>query len=133
MQLKKLTPNIMVEDVNQTVAWYRTVLGFEVAATVPDEGTLSWAMLTHGEVTLMFQSRGSLTEEYPVFQDRQIGGALTFYVDVEDVQGWYDRVEGQVTIVTRMHDTFYGSREFAFQDCNGYVLTFSEPPAAPES
>ena len=129
MQLKKLTPNIMVEDVNRTVEWYRTVLGFEVAATVPEEGTLNWAMLTHGEVALMFQARASLTEEYPLFQDRQIGGALTFYVDVEDVQGWYDRVEGQVTIVTRMHDTFYGSREFAFQDCNGYVLTFSEPPA----
>ena len=131
MQLKKLTPNIMVEDVNQTVEWYRTVLGFAVAATVPDEGTLSWAMLTHGEVALMFQSRASLTEEYPVFQDRKIGGALTFYVDVEDVQGWYDRVEGPATIVTRMHDTFYGSREFAFLDCNGYVLTFSEPPAEP--
>jgi uncharacterized glyoxalase superfamily protein PhnB len=133
MQLKKLTPNIMVEDVNRAVDWYREVLGFEVAATVPQEGPLDWAMLTHDEVVLMFQARASLTDEYPVFQGREVGGALTFYTDVENVQAWYDRLKGQVRIVTEMHDTFYGSREFAFQDCNGYVFTFSEPPAAPES
>ena len=126
MQLKKLTPNIMVEDVNGTVEWYRTVLGFEVAATVPEEGTFNWAMLTHGEVAVMFQSRASITEEYPVFQGREVGGALTFYTDVGNVQAWYDRVKDQVRMVLELHDTFYGAREFAFKDCNGFVLTFSE-------
>jgi hypothetical protein len=28
--------------------------------------------------------------------------------------------------VQDLHTTFYGAREFAIQDCNGYVLAFAE-------
>jgi catechol 2,3-dioxygenase-like lactoylglutathione lyase family enzyme len=38
--LKKLTPNLMVEDVNRTVAFYQEVLGFELLTSVPEEGQL---------------------------------------------------------------------------------------------
>src|SRR5689334_8994529 len=128
MELKKLTPNLMVEDVRRTVDWYRDVLEFQVAATVPDAADVpwDWAMLVNGDVAVMFQARASLVEEYPVLQDRPVGGALTFYTDVVGLQGWYDRVKDQATIVAELHRTFYGAQEFAFQDCNGYVLTFAE-------
>ncbi len=31
-----------------------------------------------------------------------------------------------VEIVADLHTTFYGTREFYFRDCNGYILSFSE-------
>lgn len=125
--LKKLTPNIMVEDVNRTIQFYKEVLGFELITTVPEEGQFGWAMMKRGGVELMFQSRASLTEELPAFADRAIGGSLTFYIEVDGLQDLYAGIKERVTIVQDMHTTFYGMREFAIQDCNGFVLSFSEP------
>jgi uncharacterized glyoxalase superfamily protein PhnB len=124
--LKKLTPNLMVEDVNATIDFYRDVLGFAVAATVPDSGPLDWAMVQRDDVALMFQARRSLTEEYPPLAGLPIGGALTLYTEVAGVQDLHDALKGRVEIVLDLHDTFYGTREFAFKDRNGYILTFSE-------
>lgn len=121
----KLTPNLMVEDVDRTVDFYRDVLGFTLAATAPEERPFNWAMVAAGDAQLMFQSRASLGDEVPALRDRRIGGALTLYVEVEDVEGLYGRIKDQLPIVVDMHDTFYGAREFAAQDCNGYILSFA--------
>jgi len=126
MVLKKLTPNLMVEDVNETVTFYQDVLGFALLASVPEEGQFNWAMMQHDAVEIMFQSRASLTKDVPLFKDKAIGGSLTLYIDVEDIKGLYGQVQNRVTILHEMTTTFYGMREFTIQDCNGYVLTFAQ-------
>jgi lactoylglutathione lyase len=126
MVLKKLTPNLMVEDVNETVTFYQDVLGFALLAFVPEEGQFNWAMMQHDAVEIMFQSRASLTKDVPLFKDKAIGGSLTLYIDVEDIKGLYGQVQNRVTILHEMTTTFYGMREFTIQDCNGYVLTFAQ-------
>jgi len=125
-KLNKLTPNLMVEDVNQTIQFYRDVLGFEVLATVPEEGAFAWAMLKRDGVEMMFQQRASLTEEITGFSGKAIGGSLTFYIDVDNVQGVYEMVQGKANVVQEMHTTFYGAQEFGIEDCNGYVLVFAQ-------
>ena len=127
--LKKLTPNLMVEDVNQTVAWYKDVLGFEVLATVPDQGQFDWAMMRRDDVQVMFQARSSLTQEIPALAGAPIGGSLTFYVEVSGLTELYEQLKPSVEIVYDMHATFYGAQEFYVKDCNGYILGFSEPRA----
>jgi uncharacterized glyoxalase superfamily protein PhnB len=124
--LKKLTPNLMVEDVNRTVDFYQAVLGFEVRASVPETGTLNWAMLARDDVTLMFQSRASLGEEIPALVDVPIGGSVTFYTEVSDVRALYEALRGKVEVVQELRDTFYGAREFSFRDRDGYIICFSE-------
>ena len=109
--LKKLTPNLMVEDVNETVTFYQDVLGFALLASVPEEGQFNWAMMQHDTVEIMFQSRASLTEDVPLFKDKAIGGSLTLYIDVEDIKGLYGQVQNRVTILHEMTTTFYGMRE----------------------
>lgn len=122
---QKLTPNLMVEDVDRTVDFYRDVLGFTLAATAPEQRPFDWAMVTAGGAELMFQSRASLGGEVPLMRERDIGGALTFYVEVEDVEALYAHVKDQLPIIVDLHDTFYGTREFTAQDCNGYILGFA--------
>ena len=124
--LKKLTPNLMVEDVNETVAFYKDVLGFALLASVPEEGQFNWAMMKHGGVEIMFQSRASLTGDVPQFEGKAIGGSLTLYIDVEDIKGLYANLQNRVTLLHDMATTFYGTREFTIQDCNGYILTFAQ-------
>ncbi|HEV2653407.1 MAG TPA: VOC family protein [Ktedonobacteraceae bacterium] len=126
IKLNKLTPNIMVEDVNRALQFYKEALGFEIVATVPDEGQFDWAMLKRDGVEIMFQSRASLGAEIPVLQQREIGGALTFYMNIEGIKELYADLKGKVSIVQEMHTTFYGAQEFAIQDSDGYILSFSE-------
>ena len=45
---------------------------------------------------------------------------------VTTVTECYERAKAVATIVKEPHKTFYGATEFAIQDNNGYVLTFSE-------
>ncbi|MBF6590756.1 MAG: VOC family protein [Ktedonobacterales bacterium] len=116
----------MVADVQRTVEFYHDTLGFEVVATVPETGeTLDWAMMGRDEVALMFQSRASLGGEIPTLAARPLGGALTLYIEVDDVRALYESLREHVALVVEPHDTFYGTREFCVEDSNGYLLVFA--------
>lgn len=127
MILKKLTPNLMVKDVNRSIEFYTQVLGFELNQTVPETGQFEWASMQCGDVEVMFQLESSLVEEIPALKDVDIGGSLTFYIQMEGIDELYNRVKGSATVVQDKHTTFYGMREFAIRDCNGYLLAFAEP------
>lgn len=127
MKLKKITPNLMVEDISQTLKFYEEVLGFELGRTVPDEEPYEWASVKAGDVELMFQARSSLSEDMPLFEGMPIGGSLTLFVRIQGIQELYDRAHQQVELVQDLYVTFYGMREFSMKDPNGYVLTFAEP------
>jgi lactoylglutathione lyase len=122
----KLTPNMMVEDVNATVDFYRDVLGFDLVMTVPDSGRFDWALVRRDGIEMMFQTRASLSGDLPAFADRPLGGALTFYLDVEGIDALYRQLQARVAVVKELHETFYGTREFAIEDVNGFILTFAE-------
>jgi uncharacterized glyoxalase superfamily protein PhnB len=124
--LKKMTPNLMVEYVNRTIEFYTNVLGFELLMTVPEEGQFDWAMMKRDNVEIMFQARSSLGGDLPHLADVPIGGSLTFYTEVTGLKQLYEQLKGQVKIVQDWHATFYGTQEFAFRDCNGYIIAFSE-------
>jgi uncharacterized glyoxalase superfamily protein PhnB len=122
----KLTPNMMVEDVERTIAFYTQTLGFEVLATNPETQPFEWAMVGSGGVTLMFQSRPSFSQEFPPLAGAPVAASLSFYTEVTGIDALYERLRERVEIVKELHDSFYGTREFAFRDCNGYVLALSE-------
>ena len=126
MTYKNLSPNFAVEDVNKTVDFYTNVLGFSCIMTVPEEGQFVWAMVQADGLTIMFQEQKNLIEEYPQLEKFSIGGSLTFYINVTDIQKQYDNLNDKVTIAKDLHTTFYGATDFAIEDCNGYILTFSQ-------
>ena len=126
MVFKNLSPNLAVKDVNKTVDFYTNILGFNCIMTVPEEGQFVWAMVQADGLTIMFQELKNLAEEYSQLEKRSIGGSLTFYITVTDIQKLYDKLKGKVTIAKELHKTFYGATDFAIEDCNGYILTFSQ-------
>ena len=121
--IRKVTPNLMVENVNHAVEFFQEIMGFEMVMTVPAAGQYEWAMLKSGEGEIMLQSGGSLSEEIPSLKDYPIGGSFTLYMDVE---GLYSKLKGKAEIVQQMHITLYGTKEFAARESNGYILAFSE-------
>jgi len=127
IMLKKLTPNIMVEDVSKTVDFYKNMLVcFELVDYESIKGKLQWALLRCGDVQIMFESKESMVNSIPMLRDGNSVGAVTIYIELEGIKELYKMVKDKVSVVVGLHDTTYGMREFLIQDCNGLVITFAE-------
>jgi len=127
MKLNSLTPNLMVNDVEETIEYYTDVLGFTLLRTVPEKGKLDWAMVKCNDVVIMFQSTSSLKSSLPRLQGEKPGGGLTFYIKVDGVAELHDQLfDNEAEIISELESTFYDTLEFSIVDVNGYVLTFSE-------
>ena len=124
--LKKLTPNLVVSNVERSLAFYRDVLGFAVSATVPDAAPYVFAAIASGGVEIFLNAPEPVIAEYPAFAGRPIGGTLTLYVEVSGVKGLHDALAARVPIVTPLEKKFYGVTEFMIQDPDGYLITFGE-------
>jgi uncharacterized glyoxalase superfamily protein PhnB len=127
MEYKALTPNLMVLDIDKTVQFYQDVLNFNVIEKVANEGKSVFAIVNAGATMLMFQEQESLKEEYHQLKACSNRAGITLYIQVTDIQQLYEMVKEKATIAKEMHTTFYGSTDFAIEDCNGYILTFSQP------
>jgi uncharacterized glyoxalase superfamily protein PhnB len=119
-----VSPNIFVTDIKQTIDFYKQ-LGFDVVATVPEQGDIVWAMMTCGKVTFMFQSFENLGDDLPMIS-RQNGGSLLLYIQTTEIRKFFDQVKDKVNVIKGLEKTFYGATEFSIEDNNGYVLTFAE-------
>ena len=126
MKLQTLTPNMLVNSVNETVNWYKENLGFQLLMSIPEEGEMDWAMVQRDEVSLMFQTRKSLADELALFADIPIGGSLSFFTKLEGLGELHEMIVDKSAIIKKPYETFYGMKEFMVKDCNGYYLTFAE-------
>jgi lactoylglutathione lyase len=128
-----VTPNLVVSDMNRSVAFYRDVLGFELHESVPDREPFAFAWMKRGEVSIFLNDLGSVREEYPGLLSRPIGGTFTMFIIMEGVDALHEAIGGKAAIVMPLADKFYGMREFAVQDPDGYVITFAERRSGGES
>src|SRR5688500_6410677 len=107
--LKKLTPNLMVENVGKTIEYYRDVRGIQTRMTLDGDNEIALAIVQRDGVELMFQSRQSLSDNVPALTGSRIGASQTFYIEVANIQPLYDQLHGKVEIVVDMHATVYGT------------------------
>ena len=127
MALNSLTPNLMVNDVEETIEYYTDVLGFTLLMTVPETGKLDWAMVKRNDVVIMFQTKKSLTSGLPRMASEKPGGGLTFYIKVDRISEIHEELyNNEAEIISDLESTFYNTIEFSVVDVNGYILTFSE-------
>ena len=122
--METISPNIFVKDIHQTISFYK-LLGFELIATVPEQGDYTWAMMKSGNVVFMFQTFESLAGELPAIS-RQDGGSLLFYIGIKNIRSFFENIKDNVKIVKGLEKAFYGATEFSIKDNNNYILTFAE-------
>lgn len=125
-QFQKLTPNLLVANVERSLAFYVDVLGFERGMTVPDESPFLFASVTGGAVEIFFNDAANAVKEYPALAGKPLGATGTMYIEVEGVNALHDRLAPRVPITMPLVTQFYGMREFAIADPDGYVITFAE-------
>ena len=123
---KKLTPNLLVTNVERSLAFYEGVLGFARGFTVPEQSPFVFASVTGGPVEIFFNDAAGAIKEYPAFGGKPIGATGTMYIEVEGVDALHDRLKPTVPIVMPLVTQFYSMREFAIEDPDGYVITFAQ-------
>jgi catechol 2,3-dioxygenase-like lactoylglutathione lyase family enzyme len=125
-----IVPELDVSDLDQSLAFYREILGFEIRVERPEE---RFAYLTRGVVPLMLEEAEgpgrrfrTAPLEYPY------GRGVNFQIAVPDVDHLYKRaVETGAAIHIPLEERWYrqgeeeaGNRQFVLVDPDGYLLRF---------
>ena len=122
-KLCSATPTFPVADVNATIRWYETNLGF-TSYPVPENPPYVFASVSRDEVEIMFQ-RIDGYQKSDLYHLRS-GGVWDAYIRMEGVREFYEAVKDQVEIRMPLRQQGYGDWEFEVKDPNGFILVFSE-------
>ncbi len=123
----KLDANLMVESVDDSLTFYRDILGFSVIASVPnDKGAMQFAILEKDKLNLMLQDRTSLIADYPILDTPKVHPSASLYIMVDNFEQLYSELKAKKRVLYDVHTTFYGAKEFTVADNDGYAITFTE-------
>ena len=132
MKLESLTPNLVVADIDRSIAFYRDLLGFTLSRTAPAEAPFAFAWMTRDGVNVFLNSLEAVRAESPALVERPLGGTLTLFIVLEGIDALYARAQTAASLMMPLKVQPYGMREFAIADPDGYVLTFAERIVGPE-
>jgi uncharacterized glyoxalase superfamily protein PhnB len=121
MKLENVRPMLSVNSIDDTILFYRNTLGFECVNRL--EG---WAALRKDNVEVMI----SLPNAHEPFEKPMLTGSL--YFSSTDVDALWDEIKDRANVVYPLENFFYGMREFAIRDNNGYILQFGQEITDPE-
>src|SRR5271165_3158336 len=108
MKLKKLTPNLVVRNVEASLNFYRAVLGFQPGFTVPDAPPYVFGSVISDSVEIFFNDHKAVAEEYPALGAKPIGGSLTLFIEVEGIEDFFKKVlQHGAKITMPMKDPFH--------------------------
>jgi uncharacterized glyoxalase superfamily protein PhnB len=124
---RKLTPNLIVSNVEKSLSFYQDTLGFARGMTVPEQSPFVFASVTSGPVEIFFNDRSTVSKESPHMGGLALGGGNTMFIEVTGIDAYHDQIKDRVKIVLPIVTQWYGMREFALVDPDGYVITFAEP------
>ena len=122
-RLSSIAPTFAVADVDATIRWYETRLGF-TSYPFPETPPYVFASVFRDQVEIMFQRIEGYQK--PDLYDLRGAGVWDAYVRMEGVKEFYEAVRNEVEIKMPLRKQGYGDWEFEVKDPNGYILVFSE-------
>lgn len=126
MKLHKLSPILWTKDLEKTISFYETVLGFKSKSNFPN-----FATLTRENVEIMFivpqdepADCKDPNDKDEFFPKPNLTGSL--FIVTEQVDQLWSLVKDKAEIKTAIADREYLMRDFSILDNNGYELVFGE-------
>lgn len=124
MNLKRLTPVLMVDAIEPVLNFWIERLGFEKTTEVPHEGALGFVILQRDGIEIMYQTRASVASDVgPLAASPQRGTFL--FIEVDDLDDVEKRLRGVTPVVPR-RTTFYGAQELIVREPGGNAVTFAQ-------
>jgi uncharacterized glyoxalase superfamily protein PhnB len=125
MTVRKITPVLLVDEVEPCMKFWVERLGFEKTVEVPDGNKLGFVILQRGGVELMYQSFASAEKDVPFLAQAFRKGPTFLYVEVENLDDIIMAMKG-VEVVLPVRTTFYGAKEIGVKDPAGHIVTFAQ-------
>jgi uncharacterized glyoxalase superfamily protein PhnB len=117
MKLLAVTPLLRTKDIQATIDFYTSQLGF-VCKNYSNEW--GWALVTRDDIDIMLATPNA----HEPFATAAFTGSL--YFRVEDADKWWNTLKDRANVCYPIEDFEYGMREFAVYDNNGYLLQFGQ-------
>lgn len=123
--VNRLTPVLVVDAVEPSLAFWEKRLGFTKTVEVPHENTVGFAILVKGEVELMLQSVASVRADLGRSGDVS-GRSTALFVEVADLAAVEQALNGYPIEMPR-RTTFYGTHEVGVLEPGGHFVIFAQP------
>ncbi|HSF80656.1 MAG TPA: VOC family protein [Anaerolineales bacterium] len=125
MKFRRLTAELVTEDIPGTIEYYTNTLGLELDAVFPKDASIpQWVQFKCSDDYLMFESRKSLGQVIPEIQWLKLGGSFDIFIEMEGVAEYYERIKDKVQVIVKLTEIPF--RQFAIKDINGYILLFGQ-------
>ena len=127
--LNSITPFFIVDNLDATIRFYQTQLGFEVLYKGGGDREVSdyWAGVGCDRVMIMLKAIAPDVHPQPN-SARHEWARWDAYVNVDDPDALYAEFAGRgVAFRQELGDTSDGLRAFEVMDNNGYVICFGRP------
>jgi uncharacterized glyoxalase superfamily protein PhnB len=127
MNVKRITPVLLVSEIEPMLPFWVDRLGFTKTIEVPDGNKLGFVAFQKGSVEVMYQTYATVEKSAPPSMAAAARKGPTYlYIEVENLDSVLASMK-DVAIVMPVHTAFYGMKEFGVQDPGGHFITFAQP------
>jgi len=123
---KKLTPVLMVEQIEPCLPLWIDRLGWTKTVDVPEGDKIGFAILTKDGAELMYQTWASVEKDMGRPPSRPQGTSVGLFLEVSDLDDIVKRLAG-VPLVLERRKTFYGMEEIGVAEAGGHTVVFAQP------
>jgi catechol 2,3-dioxygenase-like lactoylglutathione lyase family enzyme len=120
----KLTPVLIVEEIETSLPFWTERMGFQMVAEVPDGDRLGFAMLLRDGAELMLQTVASVAKDEPKFAPKDLTPNVGIFIEVDDFADALKRLH-DYPIAMPERTTFYGMREIGVRAPSGHAVIFA--------
>ena len=120
----KITPVLMVEEIEKSLPFWIDRMGFVKTVDVPEGDRLGFVILVRDGAEIMLQSIESMRKDSPQFVPQGDSYNVGLFVEVEDFDDVLKRLEGHPTALPE-RTTFYGMREIGVREPSGHIVVFA--------
>lgn len=116
MKFERLTPMLWTNDLQETISFYTTMLGFALDEFSEEWG---WCHLHKDDTYIMFAK----PNEHSTY-DGQSFCTGSFYFVIDEVDELWDAIKSKAKLAYAIDNFSHNMREFGIFDNNGYMLQF---------
>jgi len=124
----KITPILIVDEIEPSLKFWVDKLGFEKTVEVPEGDKLGFVLLQKDGTEVMLQSRESIKKDAGGASAAILELGSSLYIEVDDFGDALKRVKGAEVLVPE-RVTFYGMREIFVREPGRHVVGFAAPGA----
>jgi len=121
----KITPVLLVDNIESSLPFWVDRMGFEKTVEVPDGERLGFVILMREGAEFMLQTMESVRKDEPKFADGTGSRVTSLFIEVNDFEDVLRRLGGY-PIAMEERTTFYGMREIGVFDPSGHIVMFAK-------